>query len=188
MSNRKDYTGNKYGYLTAIAYSRYGGRNAGATWRYLCDCGSEKESSAKSVNAGKVKSCGTEKCQYHRKLISRRGSPAIPHQAAIYQLFQRYLKQSRGRGIKWAITCEDFSKIVTKECQLCSAHPKVKLKKTGLRYNLVELVEHDKGYTPENSYTCCQDCRRIKGGLSLQRFLKLILNICQNLRPTSKAA
>ena len=53
----EDLTGQKFNMLTAISYIEQGKRG-GAVWKFLCDCGTEKNILAGPVKFGATKACG----------------------------------------------------------------------------------------------------------------------------------
>jgi hypothetical protein len=72
-----------------------------------------------------------------------------------------------------------YCDIVTKPCTYCG------------KYNELEVVGIDrinseKGYTPENCTSCCEDCNRAKGTLSYEEFKNFILRVALVLTSKSK--
>jgi hypothetical protein len=57
MSNVKDITGNKYGYLTALSLSGKA-KNGVTVWECQCDCGNTINARSDLLRAGRIKSCG----------------------------------------------------------------------------------------------------------------------------------
>lgn len=73
---RLDYTGQKYGRLTAVRFSRMRGRHN--YWWFLCDCGNGKEARVGLVRAGDIKSCGCL-CRETSSAFARTGNPRRTH-------------------------------------------------------------------------------------------------------------
>lgn len=63
MSNRKDYTGQKFGKLTAI---KYVGKTSYGTskWLFNCDCGNTYEAAIADVVSGKQVGCGCGRIEH----------------------------------------------------------------------------------------------------------------------------
>lgn len=61
---RKDYTGQKFGYLEAVRFVRRLGKSS--CWLFRCDCGSEKEIRLHAVVCGQTKSCGCRRYDFPR--------------------------------------------------------------------------------------------------------------------------
>lgn len=53
-----DYTGQKFGKLTAISPTNKRGSDGSIIWLYKCDCGNYKEINCHEVNNGRTLSCG----------------------------------------------------------------------------------------------------------------------------------
>ena len=114
MGRRKDYTGQKFHYLTAIEFSHIGRSNE-SRWLYKCDCGNEKIISSWSVVAGRTKSCGC----YALKIRTIHGKSKTPEynswngmRQRCYSEKHRYYKYYGGKGIticeRWLNSFEDF--------------------------------------------------------------------------------
>lgn len=58
---RLDLTGTKYGYLTALKYTRTNPKNKMSYWLCKCSCGKEVEVSLGNLRSCHTKSCGCEK-------------------------------------------------------------------------------------------------------------------------------
>lgn len=59
MSRKRiDYTGQKFGRLTAIEFSHYNKKNKSTQWLFKCRCGNEHIANVSSVKRGFTKSCG----------------------------------------------------------------------------------------------------------------------------------
>ena len=137
----KDYTGEKFGQLTAIKFNRR--ENKHTYWDYKCDCGNIKTMRADGPVSGKVKGCGC--------LGETHGETKNYAQSKLYRLwvdmkrrcycttYKRY-KDWGGRGIKvnyeWA---KDF--LIFKAWALNNGF------KEGLS---VDRIDNDGDYSPNN--------------------------------------
>ena len=54
--NRKDITGQTFGYLTAIGYDHFDGKSS--YWKFRCKCGNTVIRSLKKIREAKTPSCG----------------------------------------------------------------------------------------------------------------------------------
>lgn len=158
-----DITGNKYGYLTAVKHVRYDQKVRASIWLYRCDCGNEKELQARTVTAGRIKTCG--KCQLGRKLKGER--PAIGR--AVRQLFARYIRRAIREKKRWTLSMEDFRQLIDSSCRLCGKAPIIQMKGSRLRYNNVVLVESTKEYTQENVACVCKKCDLMFGKIGISQ-------------------
>lgn len=113
----KDYTGQRFARLVALSFVER--RNSGGSiWRFLCDCGTEKDISAKMVVSGHTSSCG---CVAKEKLVDRNKKHGL---SKSYKSTYRSWKDMRsrcgnvndfdyadygGRGIRVCEQWEDFA-------------------------------------------------------------------------------
>lgn len=75
--NRIDLTGRRFGRLLVLSYAETNTRRA--YWLCLCDCGTEKVISGKSLRRGTTTSCGClnrEKCSERATIRNRTDNPA----------------------------------------------------------------------------------------------------------------
>lgn len=63
----KDYAGQKFGKLTALSLVERTADN-NHLWRFLCDCGNQKDARIKNVKSGHTTSCG---CAFRAMLVER---------------------------------------------------------------------------------------------------------------------
>ena len=115
MAKPKDMRGQKFGRITPLFYL------GKSTWRTICDCGTEKDMSAKCLLNGAARSCGC----LHREQLSKRkkthGMTGTPTYIAWTNMKARCLNPGSisysnygGRGIKvcqeWIDSFETFFK------------------------------------------------------------------------------
>jgi len=72
------------------------------------------------------------------------------------------------------ITMKDFSKLVIKKCIYCG----------GEANKGIDRIDNTKGYTKENSVSCCKICNYMKRDLFKEQFLNHVIKIykCQNFQ------
>lgn len=172
----KDYSNQKYAYLTLLRPSRSGGKGVGAVWTARCDCGVEREVIARRVVAGQIKSCG--KCQFSLGIRSTgpARSSSIPR-----ELRTIYLREMRRAGKGWSLSLEQLSEIVRKPCHYCGDQSGRSRTSGRMLYNRLVRVDSSLGCTPANVIPCCIPCREMRGALKHQEFLDHIARIavCQ---------
>ena len=90
-----------------------------------------------------------------------------------------YINAAKKKGVTWALTEPEFDTLIVGDCVYCGSsasmgsvysfahrgHPENKL-----AYNGIDRRDSMKGYTTENSVSCCKICNRAKSSLSLQDF------------------
>lgn len=71
------------------------------------------------------------------------------------KFFKDYIRGSLKREYEFTLTFEEFAILVDKECYYCHYYKKEEV-------NGVDRVDNTKGYTKENSVSCCEICNRLK--------------------------
>lgn len=70
VANRKDITGQTFGYLTAIEYDHFDGKNS--YWKFRCKCGKTVIRSIKKLKEAKTPSCGCYNAEIRAKAQKKR--------------------------------------------------------------------------------------------------------------------
>lgn len=169
MPKRTDYTGKKFNHLTALRYSKSGGRGVGAYWLCKCDCGNQVEILVKYLTSGRNKTCG--ECQYTRDLMRRK--KVAKHKEG-YELRTRYSRAVRAatlKGIPWDLSIDTFKSLCSSSCFCC-----------GSAANSVGMVDIRSGYTPENSFPICRKCSGWKQDSNLPEFLEHVIKIANSFQ------
>lgn len=155
MGRVVDYTGQKYGRLTAIAYTGKKSKAGHYLWLWQCECGNTIVLPGHSVKSGNTNSCGC----LHSEMMARRNKENATHhstQSRLYGIWrsmkQRCTDPGRkefnnygGRGIR---VCEqwlkDFSKF--KEWALSSGYdPNAPYMEC-----TIDRIDPNGNYCPEN--------------------------------------
>ena len=81
MGNFRDITGQKFGKLTVISFSRdvKSGNRYRKYWNCICECGNHKEVRLDSLTSGNVKSCGC----LHEEVSYKNLTPGSPKYVVI---------------------------------------------------------------------------------------------------------
>ena len=168
--------GLKYGHLTAIKYVRTGGKDCAAIWLFRCDCGNEKELQARVVTAGRTRTCGN--CQLKHKLRGISTGATRFKNKKIIKEFQKYIRVAQRRGIKWALSPEEFNKLAHSECTMCNTPPP----SSGI--NKVEPLSIEAGYTVGGCYVRCSRCEAAFTKVPLSQLIEQIVIVHRNLIET----
>ena len=170
-----DETGNKYGRLFVI--ERAESHNNHAAWKCLCDCGKVIVTLGRRLRGKNTQSCGC----LRDELSSERNS--LPSgEAAFNRLFSNYWRSAKDREITWELTKDRFRELTQRDCHFCCNEPERSTWFVALnsqyRYNGIDRVDNNQGYTLGNSVACCWICNRAKGELSENEFLKWARRVC----------
>ena len=119
------------------------------------------------MNSGHTKSCG---CLHELILY-----PKLPPRLANMRIaIREYKKGAQKKGIEYNLAEEQFRKTTQKDCYYCGAKPDNIRNSTGLnrsyKYNGIDRIDNNKGYTMDNIVPCCKTCDAAKGILTTQEF------------------
>lgn len=165
----KDYTGQKFGKLTAIKFTNKhhitNGNNKKRMWLFECECGKQIERMIEKVTRGLIKSCGC--------LLSTR----TPLESVQHQVFIECYNDSN-------LTEKEFIYLSQLNCWYCNCPPSNKRfhrnKETYFLYNGLDRIDNTRGHDVDNVVPCCFDCNQLKSNSTILSFLKKISTIYHN--------
>lgn len=159
MSEPNDYTGLKFGRLTAIKRAEDAiNKNGKHIVRYLCkcECGNEKIVRKMHLTRGTIISCG---CFQREQLGNRRRKHGFSHKERLYKVWldmkercqNPKLKQYKnygGRGIK---VCPEWKDDYLKFREWCLANGyQEEIRKSGRNNLTIDRIDVDRDYEPNN--------------------------------------
>lgn len=169
VHNKKDITDQRFGKLVVIKVA--GKASDGSyTWLCKCDCGNIVEANGCSLRANVKRSCGCL-CKFPKG------------EANFNFLYRGYKDRCLGsdRGLEWGLTREQFRKFTKSNCHYCGIEPKQVINEKGSNgsytYNGIDRKDSSKGYTMDNSVSCCGRCNFSKGARSVKEFYTWIAQI-----------
>ena len=150
----------------------------------LCHyCNNEKEISA--VNIKKRNSCGCQ--QRNSSEWKNIGPKTMPWQlpqgeSARRSLLNQYKKGAKKRNLVYNLTEEQFNDLITGDCFYCGSVLQNTIKGQGktsgdFHYTGIDRVDSSKGYTKENSVSCCWMCNNMKNNTNVDVFKNHIKKI-----------
>lgn len=172
MFVKKNLIGREFGCLVVVAEA---GRNKRRVmWKCQCKCGNETRVSGSKLLNNRVKSCGCLK--EGRKLENG--------EACKNNVYYQYTSGAKRRNLVWEIDKEYFFELTQQNCHYCHSSP------TNLhsrpfcylgeyRYNGIDRIDSNVGYTKSNCVPCCCFCNRAKGTRSYEEFMQWIKHIQQ---------
>jgi len=167
VAKKLQHLGIKYGHLVGVRYTRTDQKDGAALWLWRCDCGNEREIKAKVVTAGRTQTCG--QCQLKHKLMSNAGFRRASHNKRLVREFQKYIRVAQRRGLKWALSIEEFNKLTHTECSICNTPP------SQGQFNKVEPLDTAQGYTVGGTYTRCSKCEMVFSKVSISLIIEQIV-------------
>lgn len=174
--------GNKYGYLTVIAYNRYNKEEHITYWDCLCDCGNTSTVKRKNLISSKYPSCGCKLKEIRRKAASKSKG-----EASFNEVYRRYKYHAKNKNLKFELSKEQFRNLTSKDCFYCNSKPNTssnihKKRHNGVYvYNGIDRKNNNKGYVKNNCVPCCEVCNRMKLCLSFLGFKNHIRKIYKTI-------
>lgn len=182
-----DTTFKKYGRLTVLAEIKKRNKATNKPYRELfchCVCGNECFCKKEKVLKGVKRSCGCLQKESRASLGSRK---MLGYgEASANERFGAYKRGAARRGLEFALTKQQFLKIVSEPCVYCGATKTEVYRSSNprrhgeFRYTGIDRYDNSKGYTAENCVPCCTKCNRIKLDMSADDMLAQLRKIIQN--------
>jgi hypothetical protein len=134
----------------------------------------------------------------HAKAIAQNGGYASGRKRAVTdedfalnQHLSGYKTSAKNRGLCFDLTRDQFKVLVESDCWFCGASPAPTWKHSKLkappRFNGVDRLDNEKGYTVGNSVSCCGPCNRAKHTMGLQEFIDRAVRITKRHGTNSPA-
>lgn len=181
MANiRRDYSGNKYGHLTMLLYSKPGGTGMGAIWKARCDCGNIVDVIAKEAARGNIKTCGKCELKHKTRLESIRKTRQVT--GALTRLYSKFLIACHKSAVHNELTEEQYLNIVARKCTYCEQSPDTSLPQSKILVNHVDRLRLDGHYHLTNVCSICSSCRGWKNGKDSTNFIEKVLQVADSIR------
>jgi hypothetical protein len=158
----KALAGQRFGRL--VARSRVI-KNGKSHWVCRCDCGNVVRVAL--INLGRnTRSCGCIRREVCRARERRKNHPT--HGVVLTY----YKRNARLAGHEWALTADQFWKLIQDRCHYCGAPPRQhRIIGRNLTHNGIDRIDSTKGYTTDNVVSCCTTCNRAKLTMTAPEFL-----------------
>lgn len=145
-------------------------------FRCRCDCGNFVEHEANYLYTH-VKSCGCLASE--TRAANGRNNRLKNGNASRNSLIAQYRKNcAQERGLECVLTDGEFDVLFAGDCFFCGVPPFRTIRRgstgTPFTFNGIDRLDNIKGYTSDNVVSCCLQCNRAKGKLSVEEFLAWI--------------
>ena len=189
--------GLKFGDLTIIEF--IGHRNKKKFYKCLCDCGKTRDVRQTNLVNGITTNCGCKNFVYKK----HKNQKFLPTEASFRAKAANYKALAKSRGIAFDLSIEDTCKLLKGNCYYCNTIPsnlynvrksnrrnkKNKIQysclhsdKYDILYNGIDRIDNQKGYTIENTVSCCSHCNTAKLEMSLESFILWIEKVYTNIK------
>ena len=144
-------------------------------------------------NGGNIKkrnSCGCQQrksSEWKRVGAKNRTWQLPPGEAARRNLIFSYKRGATKRNLEYSLTEEQFNKLIVGECFYCGDSLTNVVKGQGktsgdFHYTGIDRIDSKKGYTENNSVSCCWICNNMKSNYKVEDFLKHVKKICSKIK------
>lgn len=135
-----------------------------------CDCGETTIKMIKYLKSGQTKSCGTG-CIF--KDVNKN------------EIFRHYKSRAKQRGLTFDIQKNYFNILISQDCYYCGGSLSNSCSKNpnfpSFKYNGVDRIDSELGYTVKNTVTCCKTCNVSKNNLPLDVWLDWISRVSRRM-------
>lgn len=174
--------GQKFGKLTVTSKAPSERNNSGKSqtyWICKCDCGKEVKVKTYNIKVNKTKSCGCLKIEWclaqGKKNFKGNGV------SSLNSVYSYYKARSKRRKINLELNKEQFKDLILQNCFYCGKEPSCIFYKYKVyekfKYNSLDRIDSNKGYTLNNVVPCCKDCNSAKMQLTQSEFFNMIKKI-----------
>jgi hypothetical protein len=148
-------------------------------WLCICDCGNKTEVNTGALTSGKTKSCGCLKNKTNAENSRKSRHLMVKKDGGYRSIFRMYNNNAISRGYEFNLDFDYFIKLLSMNCFYCGSEPNNWYKKTyyNVVYNGIDRRDNSKGYTLDNSVSCCKMCNIAKNNNSEDDFMNWIKRI-----------
>jgi hypothetical protein len=181
-----DYTGIQFPTFKVIKYL---GKTNRRNWLCLCQCGTYYRSNSGLIQANEKRSCGCLKYTGIHK-----NQKFDEKEAAYRAKVTSYKASATHRKLVFNLSMEQAINLLKGNCYYCGTIPlthfslrnkRINIHKnqnnSKILYNGFDRINNSKGYTIENTVSCCAKCNYMKLTMSKQEFLNQIQKIYHHL-------
>lgn len=145
----------RYAFLTTVKFEKVRGTSG---WHCKCFCGNETWVRSYALISGRTKSCSCMSSAIRNETYYT-NHPHVIRESRVNEIFYAYKAGARKRHRCFELTKEDFIKMIEAGCHYCGLIPDTQ----NLKFNGVDRIDNEKGYTLENCAPCCFQCNKAKG-------------------------
>lgn len=172
--------GKKYGMLLVIGEGPRDKKDRRQKWICQCDCGSQRIVSSKNLQLDRTKDCG---CKYIDRIKQQGIRRRKPQGVALEnKVLDSYARNAKRKCLVFELNRDEFVKLMNGNCFYCDI-PLSTVKRSSydeIKYNGIDRLNNNMGYTHDNVVSCCKHCNYIKREKSLSEFIKIVRKIHDN--------
>jgi hypothetical protein len=176
LGKRLELTGQRFGKLVVTGAAGVNKFHQ-SLWMCACDCGGSHVVAGNVLKYGDCKSCGC---------ISTGLGPLPDNMASKNAVVAQLKAGAINRGLEWSIDDSAVLSRLEMNCHWCDSPP-MNIKKRApyagsnkpitYRYNGLDRVDNNRGYTIDNIVPCCGPCNWMKRAMTADSFLEHVAKI-----------
>lgn len=193
--------GAKFGKLIVVEY--LGSVNYNNTYLCECECGKNRKVKLTLLLQNKILHCGCEK-----HIQNSHGNKKFnPEEASFRAKASNYKSHSKRRKINFELSIDETVCLLKGNCFYCKSQPSnvynVRLQNRKgnknkncyvtnkaedykILYSGIDRKDNNKGYTLENSVSCCTQCNTAKLNFTTEQFIEWIEKVYLNFTKNDK--
>ncbi len=137
-------------------------------WKCQCICGHEIVKHTKDIIRLKNSNKSIFECPNCK-------SNAHISDVCFNYVLRSYKQGAKRRNLDFELTDEQFKNLISKNCYYCDAKPSRKQvgdrKKQDYIYNGIDRLNNSKGYTIDNTVSCCSTCNYAKRDMTVDEYI-----------------
>lgn len=187
----KDLTGQIIGRFTILDKAGLDKHN-NREWIVQCKCGNIKTMTTARLN----NSSNNGHCCPRKKMPKKKSIKKIPTLkertwVLLSGKYQEKKKRHKAKNMSGVImTREEYTKMALNECYYCGLEHSLviedRISEHIIKYNGIDRLDSDIGYTKDNSVACCYYCNRAKNTMTEKEFYEWVNKISCNLKQKGK--
>lgn len=135
-----------------------------SVYECLCDCGKHTISNRTDLESGRKKSCGCNRQKTKSNYATGK-----------HYAFNSIKASANTKNIMFDLTEDDTISLIQKPCYYCgTVGSRVSRTHDRFRFNGLDRINSDIGYTKENVVPCCSDCNYMKRRKTQKEFYEKI--------------
>jgi len=145
--------------------------NGTGNYTYACDCGQTVYRTLEEL----YWKIGVHRCSLSCESRLRKVKQTHSLKSPTELTYQFYQDNATYRAKTFEIPFELFEKMIFDKCYYCDAPPTKLIGRNG-----IDCVDNTRGYTLDNTVTCCFPCNKLKsihGRLVIERYAKIYLKM-----------
>lgn len=130
----------------------------------LCNCGNHKICRRTDLESGRIKTCGCGKTRIRNDKLTGK-----------HYAYNSIRSSANTRKIEFDLTEDEVILLIQKPCFYCGTiGSRTSRTHDRFKFNGLDRIDSNFGYTKNNVVTCCSDCNYMKRNMSQTEFYKKI--------------